>query len=376
MDISKLEVGMKVKNYKELCGLLGEDIKGGKSKILQLKNMERYFEYKKEGHAFVILKIHEIEMPKVDKRKDPAKIGNNSKYSKDIQPLILSMLARAKDNSAFMSAGKIMISFSMVNINYAIGRKTINKFSEITNIPVEYALDYFMVNNIQAKRKLETALNGLRNRSLILWHKTISICVRISDEEYNDFGDLKIEVLGGDKPAILRYHKEYREATEEEQRYILKTEKRVMGRLNCFSLQHIFLMGKWHQFQKEVKADLLENANIEYYYDSYKIMFNKEDIENEDINLKRLKPNEKAKITANLNKNMGEMFLNHVNTLHKNAVKKERKTKVDELHATKEYVLLSKGFKETVIDKGAFDIRMELKPSKKTKRNQLNLLVE
>ena len=38
MDVSKLEVGMRVKNYKELCELLGENVKTGGSKSIQLKN--------------------------------------------------------------------------------------------------------------------------------------------------------------------------------------------------------------------------------------------------------------------------------------------------------------------------------------------------
>ena len=49
MDINNLKKGQVVKNYKEMCLVLQEEIKTGKSKQLQLKDWERYFSYHKEG---------------------------------------------------------------------------------------------------------------------------------------------------------------------------------------------------------------------------------------------------------------------------------------------------------------------------------------
>jgi hypothetical protein len=43
IDISKLEIGMTVKNYKLLCELLGQEVKSGKSKKYQLEEFARYF---------------------------------------------------------------------------------------------------------------------------------------------------------------------------------------------------------------------------------------------------------------------------------------------------------------------------------------------
>ena len=57
MNIQKLEVGMKVKNYKVLCELLNEQVLNGNSKIAQLKQWEQYFTWHKEGNAFIIDEI-------------------------------------------------------------------------------------------------------------------------------------------------------------------------------------------------------------------------------------------------------------------------------------------------------------------------------
>ena len=45
LDTSRLEIGMIVKNYKELCNLLNENPKTGNSKNAQLKEWQRYFEF-------------------------------------------------------------------------------------------------------------------------------------------------------------------------------------------------------------------------------------------------------------------------------------------------------------------------------------------
>lgn len=81
MDTSKLEVGMRVKNYKVLCELLGEKVKGGKSKVLQLQDLERYIKYEKDGNAFIIKDVHSEPKHKVNKR--PSYIGAKNPNRKD-----------------------------------------------------------------------------------------------------------------------------------------------------------------------------------------------------------------------------------------------------------------------------------------------------
>jgi hypothetical protein len=68
MDLSKIEKGMKIKNYKALCELIGENITNGNSKKAQMKNIERYLELEKEGHSFHIKDVYKKVDKKVDKR--------------------------------------------------------------------------------------------------------------------------------------------------------------------------------------------------------------------------------------------------------------------------------------------------------------------
>lgn len=76
VDTSGFAVGMVIKNYKELCNLLGQEVKSGKSKKLQLEDFKRYFDWEKSGQKFIITDIYDTPLTKEDRRK----LGNNSMY--------------------------------------------------------------------------------------------------------------------------------------------------------------------------------------------------------------------------------------------------------------------------------------------------------
>lgn len=56
--IETITIG-RFKNYRRICEYLHEPIKTGKSKQLQLENWKRYFEYERDGNAFVITKVYD-----------------------------------------------------------------------------------------------------------------------------------------------------------------------------------------------------------------------------------------------------------------------------------------------------------------------------
>ena len=58
MNINKLEANKIYKNYKKLCNVLNVNVKGGKSKQLQIIDMKRYFKYHNEGNKFIIDEIY------------------------------------------------------------------------------------------------------------------------------------------------------------------------------------------------------------------------------------------------------------------------------------------------------------------------------
>ena len=84
--IETITIG-KFKNYRKICEYLHEPIKTGKAKQLQLEDWKRYFEYKRDGNAFVITKVYDVPKEKI--RKTIIDTSNyTSNNTKNIQPMI------------------------------------------------------------------------------------------------------------------------------------------------------------------------------------------------------------------------------------------------------------------------------------------------
>ena len=68
MKFENLHEGQVFKNYKELCKLLEIKCAGGNQKKVQLKELDRYCSYHKDGHKYIIDKIYNERKDKVDCR--------------------------------------------------------------------------------------------------------------------------------------------------------------------------------------------------------------------------------------------------------------------------------------------------------------------
>ena len=58
INVVRLQKGMIIKNYKELCGLLDLRVTSGGAKENQLKELEMYCNYSKQGHKFIINEVY------------------------------------------------------------------------------------------------------------------------------------------------------------------------------------------------------------------------------------------------------------------------------------------------------------------------------
>ena len=66
LNTNELYINQTFKNYKFLCEFLGEPVKSGKSKRLQLEDWKRYFTYEKNGYVFTITGIYNTPIEKID----------------------------------------------------------------------------------------------------------------------------------------------------------------------------------------------------------------------------------------------------------------------------------------------------------------------
>ena len=340
MQINNLEIGMVLKSYRHLCEVLKVSVRTGKSKQIQIKDMERYFEYHKDGNKFVIDNILEIPKEKVDNRIN----GNNAIYAEYVDKLLLHMCSETYDskyNYITLSTNGILLALNMVNANYRTGRNMINQFSRYLEIPIETIRDFYDSTYRRNKKLLESALNRLAKKSLINWSLVVKICTKEGNHRLASAGEIE---------------------------GFLEIEQEVLIKFGMESKQDIFLYGKWNEFIKEVNRMLSELTDFRYYYNSYKIIttkaFRKMILEAEDketidnelnsklclANIKSAKNRhdkvaEEYKVSATL---MGKRKMPHFNK--------------DCNRLTEEYVTDSKTIANVIIDNNTdYDLEKQLK---------------
>lgn len=306
MNINQLKINMVVKNYKELCILLDEKSKGGDSKKSQLKEWDRYFKYHKDGNKFIIDEIYDVPKEKEDRRSESGSI-----YSEDVQKLLLDLLAQKEnDGNIFLSCNQLLLKLQMVNSNYSLGRNNIPRLSEIMKVDEVVIKDIYDYTHNKLKAILENALNSLSRKSWINYYKKITVCVNKVSVETNALGQPKLNINNNIEYIVTP---EYREATIEEEQYILGVESKLLDEMNCEDKRDLIIKGRMDEFRCKVNKLLKENCNIEFYYNSYQIISNKE------VLVERLGRFEKANRFNNLNSNILESSKSSIKKKHENA---------------------------------------------------------
>lgn len=174
VDISNLQVGLIVKNYKDMCTLLGCEVCVGKSKILQIKNWQRYFNFKKAGYKFIITGVYDTPLPSMDARRI-----KEGKYNKYIELLLLRYLSTCKDNTLEITKRGLYKVLGMVNENY--DKITYDNCVKAIQEDIGHKISKFNINNFHQRvenkfsKILYNTLDSMEKRKLIHYRKKIII---------------------------------------------------------------------------------------------------------------------------------------------------------------------------------------------------------
>jgi hypothetical protein len=387
MNINSLKL-KKYKNYKELCGILDEDIKTGKSKQLQLKDWERYFTWEKEGHKFIVTEIYDKPKEKIDGRKvgntgkSEGSRGNNvAEYIGNIEKLILNLLVQDKDNAnfgrVFLSKNVLLRTLNMVNDNYAYCKRRIPKLSKFMNINQVTINEWYDSTSSMLERNLETALKDLEKQSLILWSREITVAEAkaVAEMNFNSkiikkkrvdmFGEKVIDYEYYADPTVMLTH---REATDREKRFILRTERETLKEMGMKNKAEVIYKGVWGNFIEKVNNTILEELNIAFYYKSYKILFNEEHISEaiDDFEIFELDDIDKKNEEQKLNTNIKKRITTNAKKRHTKAKNNTKTFKSDKTkrRADKEYVKHNEELNKNLIDVKAVDIKNLVRTTK------------
>ena len=251
---NNLYVTQVIKNYKILCELLEQEVKQGKSKILQLKEISRYINLEKEKQKFIVIEIYTEPLPKDDKRM----LGNNSIYVQHIELLLLNYLSKQEGYTTKITLKNLYLLLGMVNPKYI--QENTEEMKKHSSDITTFQINHFYQRTYQKLREIIFgSLNNLRNRRLIDYDELIMINLQ--------------KKIGKSTFATVR------ETTEEEKNIIRDIEKEVLINMGIESITLIHLKFKTKEFYGKVNHLLRERYNINYTYKDIKIYFTKKYID-------------------------------------------------------------------------------------------------
>ena len=358
MKIENLHEGMVIKNYKELCALLEIEVFGGNQKRSQMKDLETYCKFHKEGQKIVIDEIYAIQKEKVDNRE-------NGAYD-EMKNLILSilLLGEYEDSRAILPIGTLLNAIGAVSRNYSATHQYQQSTSEYLDMDVAYVNDFYDSTHKNLQRKLERRLNKLQDGSFIFWGKTVMICKNNVSIKFNELGEYELDENGN---VISTVHKDYRLATTEEKEIILETERKYLDEMGYEDIEDVYNHCRSKEFFGKVERDLRRKYNINHYFKAYDIVFSRYNIERELTKIGFDYYEAKAKFNATVKENILTNAENRV----KRAKKEVNTEPKNVLRRNDDFLDNMKKLIDVAINMSAKNIRdeiYEIENSKKDKR--------
>jgi hypothetical protein len=329
LDIENLHKGQLIKNYKELCKIINEDIKSGNSKKSQLHELSQYCKYHKNGNAFYIDEVY--------KCKKFIRAKNEVDYIKIIELLLLNILCQQK-GKVFISRNKIYKTFKMINTNYIEYSQKQDQLSAATDIDRFNINEFYNSTNSTLHRNINKALDNLKKQALILWNEEIAVC-QLYVKNIDNFSIEKDIVMdeNGDEDisytAKTKMRYKHREASEDEKRFILKLEREYITSHGFEGYQDIVAHGLWKKFKDSINQQLLKKYQIAFYYNCYNIIFNEDQILEGYVDiLKKILKSDINNKSELLNKKVAERLLYNINNKYLKAKKDSQDNKKKTIH--------------------------------------------
>lgn len=235
MNTNNLVIGQKMK-YKQLCEILGEEVKeGGRNRELQQEKWLHFFCFHKEGHSIIIDEIFEEPIPIEDKRVK----GNHSKFVELIEEIIKDCLYQ--QGTTILTSTEWFVELGMVS----------KKYIDLTD-DAETVLHFFPKEIDHFKAESYDVMNRIFIRNLSILQKK-----GIIDFQKNTY----IRKLD---------HKEYK-ANDEEEAYIKKTRDEVMHKIGSRTYFELAYNGKLPYFFQTVNRIFQEEKEWNSAFVKYKV---------------------------------------------------------------------------------------------------------
>ena len=159
--------GVPVKNFRELCRILGvQEPRNGQERIKLEAKLKQYIDFRKHednSNQLIILEIYQSPLP------EPAMpMHKNSKYLKYIQPILLNSLV-SKDGEGSYSTSVLYNLLGMVNKNYF----NTEDYFETRKLDYDtwYVQKFYCLCDSLFSGRIRSALKSMANKNLITYSK-------------------------------------------------------------------------------------------------------------------------------------------------------------------------------------------------------------
>jgi len=269
---SNLSIGQIIKNYKELCRLLNQEVKTSDSKKSQEKEFKQCFNWEKAGHKYIIIEIYQEPLEKNDKRS----LGNKSIYVQHIELLLLNHLSKQSGYKATLTLKNLCLLLGMINQEYIKEDK--KKLKANSDYITDFQINHFYQRTYQKLRKIIfDSLRNLKNRCLI---------------DYEELIMININEMINNKQCVTT-----RKATDQERKYILEIKKQVLKDMGLESITLVYLKFKHNEFYNRINKLLIDKYDINYTYTDIKIIYSHkyiiEALEQAELNMQKIMLNDK-----------------------------------------------------------------------------------
>lgn len=271
----KFYSGLVIKNYNELCSMLNLSNNGGTQKVANLKKIQRFCSYDKNGYKFIIKEVYD------EPKEETQKMGNNSIYVPFIETLLLNEFIKRDKMVLDMTKKELWECLGMINnkynSNYHRKKEFLMELQKVDKRVKQWHVNKAYLNSKNKLNRITTsALNSLRNRKLIEYY---------------------------DNVIIAHTHGEYKEITDSNEiSIILDCENNALMKLNCDNFnQVIFNSNKninLRRYNDIVNEELYEKLGYDYIFRRYRIILcnNKRLQDGLEKNINQLKKSLNGKI--------------------------------------------------------------------------------
>lgn len=280
--------------YKQICEILNLQKKTGNAKKKQLRELSKYYDYKKNGSKFYINKIltNKQFLEEVIKR-------NNT--CENIEHILMTILSVGEDKTYYTSNKELLLVCYAINNNYY---SILNdKFHNSYSVKKHFGFDESFILYVEEtydilKPMLKTALKSMESKKEISVNKGYKICSKdkIIDcvSETDDLGK-KLFKIQGDVMTELG----------------IKNEQELFGK-------KIYLQNKYYELCNKKAKDI--DDSIDKFYQCYVIVTNVDKIkydllqEKEELNQKIYNKVHSTKVLRNLSYNQIDKWFNVLHT--------------------------------------------------------------